>query len=722
MTEPREIPPAAAGRSRLAVPLAPIVVAAVALLPRLWDLDANGHGNPYYAAAALSMSHGWSNFFFNSFDPGGFITVDKPPVAQWIQAISVRLFGFGSSSLLAPQAVMGAAACGVLCHVVRRSFGTAAGVAAGLCLAVSPVNVAVDRLNLPDTALVLVTLLAAWALSVAVESNRVRPWLVCLVLVGVGFNVKMLAAFVVLPTFYAVYLLFGPGTWLVRAGRLAVGSVVLAGVSAAWMLAVDLTPPDRRPYVGGSRNNTVRDLALGYNGLGRVAGGEGNLPGPGGRRGPRGASTGPPPFPGTSGAGMPPSPTAGSLPFPPVLGAGSGGQGGPPGAFGGEPGWTRLGNRELAGQAMWLVPFALTGALATAASPLSRPRRAAVLLWLGWLATHAVVFSFSRGIMHPYYLAMLAPAVAGLVGACVAGGLEDIRDGGWRAVLILGGCAATALGQNAILKDYPAWQTWLVPIIWGGVAVYAVGLSLAWRSSAGSEKRTRRGGAALTAALLALSACPAAWAATVVLGRPSTMLPAADPALLETAPSVSVGPGSPGGPFGPGGMPGGAASNEKLVAFLKANRQDEKYLLVTPSAMLAAPLIIETREPVIAAGGFMGADPAMTADRLAAMVERREVRFVLTIPFPGPGGMRPPWAARDDARGDWAAWVRERGEPVDRGLWMGEPAEPEADGPLGGLGSFARSLFGGGGPFGSLFGPQLYDCRPGDPRVAPESD
>src|SRR5215510_2001424 len=191
-TAPRRRRPLSAG-------LFAVLTLAAAL--RLWCLDQNGFGNEYYTAGVRSMSQSWHNFFYHAFDPAGFISVDKPPVAMWIQVASVKLFGFHSLSILLPQLLEGLAAVWLVHHLVRRRFGAAAGLVAALFLAVTPVAVAVDRSSNTESCLVLVLLLAAWALTLAAETGSRRQLVLAMALVGLAFNVKMLAAFVVLPTF-----------------------------------------------------------------------------------------------------------------------------------------------------------------------------------------------------------------------------------------------------------------------------------------------------------------------------------------------------------------------------------------------------------------------------------------------------------------------------------------------------------------------------------------
>ena len=236
---------------------------------RLWRLDRNGFGNEYYTAGVRSMSQSWHNFFYNSFDPAGFISVDKPPLALWIQVASVKLFGFHALSVMVPQALEGVATVVLLYHLVSRIFGAAAGLLAALFLALTPVSVAIDRSRNTDSCLVLVLLLAAWALTLAAERGSPGLLALAMALVGLGFNVKMLAAFVVLPTFALVYFVGAPVEWRRRVVHLAVAGVVLTAVSLSWVLAFDLTPPERRPYAGTTNKNSMLELAVGPYGVGR---------------------------------------------------------------------------------------------------------------------------------------------------------------------------------------------------------------------------------------------------------------------------------------------------------------------------------------------------------------------------------------------------------------------------------------------------------------------
>ena len=682
-----------------------VAVGLVAAGLRLYRLDRNGTGNPYYGASVRSMLASGSNFFFGAFDPLGIVTVDKPPVALWIQAIGAKALGYGSIAVLLPQALMGVASVLLTWHLVRRSFGAGAGLLAGLILAVTPICVAMDRDNLPDTALVLALLLATWALAKAAESGNLSPLILATGLVGLAFNVKMLAAFVVLPTFALAYWLAAPAPWRAKLGRLAISGVVLVATSLSWSIAVELTPKDRRPYIGGSRNNSAMELALGYNGIARIMGMGGFGP-PGAR--PTGAAfpkaaepkeaepkeaeaeadAFPAPPPGGPGMGRPPF--------------GPGGPGGP--GFGGTPGFARFANRGIAGLITWLFPAAILGSLLAGCRsrwtwPIGR-EPLALMIWGGWFATHWVVFSFARGIFHEYYTTVMGPAVAALT-AIGAVALWDVSArGGWRAFLLPSVLLLTAAWQGSIVNHYPDWRPWLLPIVLGGAGVGSVGfIASKWLAARWSSIPWARSFAGVGLASLLIG--PTAWSMTAVLAKGVSMMPTADPTLMG-ARSDWPGPAMPFMP-GPGGrgnpMEPDPEETRRLVAFLKANRHGESILVAAPGSMPVAPIIIESGESAVSIGGFMGGDPALTRDQFVKLVDDGRLRFFLFgggpgggPPGGGPGGGPPGFGPPRGPGGpggfgggppgmmgnrEILAWVREHGEEVDSKLWRGE--EPDAD-------------------------------------------
>jgi 4-amino-4-deoxy-L-arabinose transferase-like glycosyltransferase len=457
--QPRRLP------RRLAFTWHQIGLGAILLLSaclNLIRLDQQGYTNEFYAAAVRSMLVNWHNFFFNSFDPGGFITIDKPPVAFWLQALSAGIFGFSGVTILLPSALAGVASVGLLYLTVKRVFGPTAGLIAALALAVNPIFVVMSRHNNPEAILVLSLVVAAWALTHAAEKGKVAWLCLAVGMVGVGFNVKMLEAFIVLPAFYLVYFLLAPVKWWVRILQLALATVVLVVVSLSWATIVDLTPANQRPYIGGSTDNTVLNLAFNYNGLDRIEGngfgGGGGGRGFGGQNQQSGGITG---FLGHLFNGV-------QIPFfsnsTPTTGRGGFGGGG--GVIAGQAGLFRMFERDLAGEAGWLLPMALLaiGIIALQSRKRfpkgleRRKRYQGVVLWGGWLLTFMVVFSGAEGIFHSYYLVMLSPAISALFGAGAEALWHDYKAGGWRRWLLPVVLLLTALFEFNILSVYSDWN------------------------------------------------------------------------------------------------------------------------------------------------------------------------------------------------------------------------------------------------------------------------
>ena len=438
--------------------LALALILLVAACCDFYQLQREGYANLYYAATVKSMLQSWHNFFFVSFDPGGFVTVDKPPLGFWIQAASAKLFGFSGFSILLPEALAGVLSVGLIYVLVRRIFGTAAGLLAALALAITPISVVTNRNNTIDSLLVFTVLLAAYAVSRAVERGSLRWLLFCAVLVGLGFNIKMLEAYLVVPALATVYLLGAPLGWWRRLWHLALAGVALLSVSLSWVLAVDLTPASARPYVGSSGSNSELALALGYNGLQRLLGNVFRIQ-----------------------SSLNSSAATATAPS----GPGGVSENGAQGIF-------RLLNAQLGGQASWLLALGLLGILAAGwglrpralahalpeqvrawlrssdarrAAHLTR-QQSALVLWGVWTLTQAVFFSVA-GFYHRYYLSMLAPGIAALAGVGIVLLWHDYRATGWRGWLLPLALVVTALSQAVILADYTGWNSWMTPLIVG---------------------------------------------------------------------------------------------------------------------------------------------------------------------------------------------------------------------------------------------------------------
>jgi 4-amino-4-deoxy-L-arabinose transferase-like glycosyltransferase len=484
--------------------LAALLVLAAVLY--LWGLSKNGWANDYYSAAVRSMSLSWHNFLFASADPSGVMTVDKPPLALWVQALSVRVFGYGSLSMLVPQALMGVASVGLLYDLVRCRFGRVAGFVGGLALALTPITVAISRHNNPDALLVLCCVAALWCALRALQDGRTR-WLVLAgVCVGLGFETKMLVALVVVPGIALAYLLVAPRGRRRALRQLLGGGAAMLVVGGAWPALVALTPAADRPWISGTSDNSILSLIFEYNGVGRVDGQSG---GPGG--------------------------------------GGPGGGGGS--VFGGEAGPLRLLNSALGGQAGWLLGFALLSALGLIVATRLR-RRDARTGWLvavggAFLAT-AVLFSAASGIFHPYYVSLLAPFEAALVGA---GAAQLIATGTRARIFAALAPAAGVASELAVLHDYPGQLSWLPPLLIAVCAVAVLALL------ALGSRRARL--VAATAAIAALLLAPSVWAVDTLGHATSSTFPEGGPADVQTAGGMFGGRGGPG-MFGAraGGSPG----------------------------------------------------------------------------------------------------------------------------------------------------------------------
>jgi 4-amino-4-deoxy-L-arabinose transferase-like glycosyltransferase len=561
-----------------------LAVLALAAVLYGWNLSAAGEANSYYAAAILSGTRSWKAFFFGSLDAGSFITVDKPPIAFWLMGLSARIFGFSSWSMLLPQAAAGVATVGVLYAAVRRAIAGTAGMVAGLLaalvLTLTPMTVAIDRDNNPDTVLTLLIVLAAWALVRSLEGGRGRL-ILSMVLVGLAFNTKDLQAFIVLPALALAYLCHARASLRWRLADLLIAAPALVVSAGWWMVLVDSIPAGSRPYIGSSERNSVWNLVIGYNGLGRLSGGHRHRAWHG-------------PFdPHAFATGASSGPTR------------DGFQG-----FGTEPGVGRMFGDTLGGQISWLIPFALLGLVAAAVLL----RHGQVLLWGVWLGTSLVVYSLSKGAFHPYYTTTMAPAIGALTGLGAVVLFRAPRPWAW---LLPAGLAVTGVWSVALLRRTPGWNPWLAWAVAGCAASGAVALVL---------RRRRFVAAGITVALAGALAGPAAYAVTPV-GQPTAGAnPLAGPA--GTPMRRAFPAGLPGLAYQPGGR-FGAPLDPRLPGYLARNQEGARWLAAVPNARTAATIILRTRRPAIAMGGFSGGDPAMTPARLDDLVGSGRLRYVL---------------------------------------------------------------------------------------------
>lgn len=689
-----ERPPAppqdAATAPRWSLP-ALLAILALAAVLYSWNLSSSGL-NSFYSAAVLSGTESWKAWFFGSLDAGNFLTVDKPPLALMVMGLCCRVFGYGTWQMMAPMIAAALATIWILHSSVKRVFGHAAAAVAALVLALTPITVAINRDNNPDTLLVFLMVAGAALALRATRDGRLLPLLGSAACFGLAFNTKMLQGYIALPAVFVVYLYAAKPAVVKRIVNLVLAGVALAVSSFWWAAAVSLVPASERPYIGGSTDGTAWNLIMGYNGLGRILGGEGN-------------------------------------------GGGGGG-----GGFSGTAGLGRMFNDVLGGQISWLIPFAgiaLVGGLVLCGRAARTDlTRAALVLWGGWTVLHYLTFALAEGTMHPYYTTALAPGIAAL---CGGGGVLLLRafraDRRWVWVLP-SALGVTAVWAAVLLRRASGWNTWLWPAVLVVMALAVVGLFV-FRSGA-SGLRLRLLAVSVAAAVVAAVAGPAAYAWSVPSSGAGGGMSGTNPTAGPTTGSGFGGPGGGGGrgfpgggsggpgeagqqggnaqagsgypgggtppggqsgqapegsgaaggtppntgggtssagdsgtgasgdtgsradgmQGGPGGGMGGGASSE-LIAYLKKHQDGAKWLLAVSSSQGAAQLIVSSGEPVISMWGWSGSDKAMTLAKLKELVKKGELHYIQLG-----GGMGGGPGGGSSVSSEVTAWVQKHGTAV----------------------------------------------------------
>ena len=643
--------------------LAALVIATTII--NLWNLSANGWANSFYSAAIQAGSQSWKAWFFGSSDMANSITVDKPPASLWIPALSVRIFGLNSWAILVPNALMGVASVALLYWMTRRYFGHWAGILAGATLALTPVAAMMFRFNNPEALLILLMIAAVWACLKAVETGRLRWMILVGVFVGLGFLTKQLQVMLIVPGLAITYFAFGPGGWGRRLTHCfaALGAMIVS--AGWWLLAVALWPVSSRPWIGGSQNNSVMELTLGYNGFGRLSGNE----------------------TGSVGPGMGRSTYGGSAAGPGGMGADFAGPGAPGGRGGmwGQPGLLRMFQPEQGGQIAWLIPSALVLGIAAliiiGRAKRTDTRRAYLVVWGLWLLVTMAVFSFMAGIFHSYYTAALAPAVAAVLagGAAVA---WRARDKVWVRCVLAAAVWIAAIWGFALLarsSDFVPWLRYVVlflGIVGGAAMLFA--------------QRAYVGALAIAMSVIAALAGPFAYTVDTITTAKQGSIISAGPRVeggfgpgggmrmgragfggTGGMPPMAGGagqagqpgqagqqPGQPGqqgqmwrpgqsqngtgsrsaggrgGMGGPGGgLLNGSKPSAQMLSLLKADAQDFTWVAAAVGSNTASGYQLESGYSVMPIGGFNGTDPSPTLAEFQKLVEQKKIHY-----FIGGGG------------------------------------------------------------------------------------
>ena len=561
----------------------------------LWHLSINRYANDFYAAAIQAGSQSWKAWFFGSSDAANSITVDKPPLSLWIPGLVVRVFGLSSWSVLVPQALMGVATVAIVSAIGRRIAGPTAGLLAGTAFALTPVLVVMSRFDNPDTLLVLLLAAAAWATVRILDDGRLRWAVLAGGLLGLAFLTKQMQALIIVPAIAVAYLAFAAAPLRRRLIALLAALASLVVAAGWWVLIVELWPADSRPYIGGTQHNSIIELTIGYNGLGRVTGDEAS--GIGGA-------------PGGSGAGM----------------------GHMLAAFGGHTGPLRMFSSAVGGQIAWLLPAALilgiVAIVLRGRAPRTDPERAVlVFAWL-WLTSNALLMSYMAGIFHPYYTLAFAPPIAILVGVGTVRGWQARRNR-WVGGVLVATVILTAIVAVVFLGRTPGFVGWL-PWVVVAAAVVAVAALVADALRPGRAV----GVAVMSAALVAGLAGPVAYSIdTVATPRIG--------GLVSAGPATTSFPFARTGSRGPA-VPGGAAAARtarrlftgeappRAVTDLLISGGDRfRWAAATVSSLSAAGYQLATQRPVMPIGGFAGSDPSPTLPRFQELVRNGQIHWFI---------------------------------------------------------------------------------------------
>ncbi|MBJ7288739.1 glycosyltransferase family 39 protein [Williamsia sp.] len=584
----------------------------------LWNITVNGSGNVFYAGAAWAGSRNWEALLFGSVDPSNFITVDKPPVSQWVMGLSGQIFGYSSASMLIPEALMGVATVALMYAAGTRVAGRGAGLIAGAALALTPVAAMMFRFNNPDAAMVLLMTAAAYCAIRATATASGRWLALAGVAVGFAFLAKMLEGLMVLPALGLIYLVAAPTGIGRRVTHLVIATVTML-ISAGWYVLLTLWwPASSRPYLAGSTDNNFMNLVLGYNGLARI---EGKQQGGGAAR------------------SVISSPQAQDfIDRIRHSGGGVGGRGGG-GMFADGPGITRLFSGEFGIEISWLLPAALVALVVALVLRGRAPRtdlmRAGVLIFGLWMVIDGLVLSYMKSNPHPYYSLAIAPPIAGVIGLEVVECWRQ-RD---RIVAIVGLAAVVAaagvwgfvlMQRQSSWLPAVAWATLVVTVL-ASVGVLVVGLVGRSRSRTGSvsgrgsRRRFVLGGVAVAAVIGALLA-PAAYATEVVATPHTGGGPSVSPA-SEDRPSA-------GGGFG--GFFGGTSDKSPALKELLGSTTSRWAAAISRSSA-AAQIEIDTDKPVMAIGGFTN-DPVPTLAEFQQYIRNGDVTYYLASAGGSRGG------------------------------------------------------------------------------------
>jgi 4-amino-4-deoxy-L-arabinose transferase-like glycosyltransferase len=574
--------------------------------------------DPFYDAAVRSMGLSWHNFFFGAFEPGASVSIDKPPVDLWLQVVSVKVFGFTSTTLKLPEAFAGIATVPLLFLAVRRMWSTNAGLAAAAALAVLPVDVITSRSDTMDGVMMMLIVLALLLILRACDTGRSRWLLAGAAVMGLAFDVKILESLVALPALALIALMGFPAPRGRRVLALAAAGAVYVVVALAWLTATLLVPAHDRPWAIGASNGSAWNAVFVFNGSDRLGG---KSPEPqftvyeAGHKYPVATQSQRDHIP-----IVPPSPTRLLARIGPLSGE-------------------RLG-MELLAALLLGIPALLWNVRRRRAAAngdeddgdderVERRLGLAVAAGLGlWLLTGIALFSHMARL-HPRYVESLVPAVAATLGIGAAWASEA-RGRARLVVLAVSLAVVLFYGERLLFGTTSEWWISLLGAL-GALALAALarwpGVPASWRSLIAPS------------GVLALTLC------AVLAISVGTDITAIDNHVTDAGYV--------------GALP---VQEQHLVSnYLRAHQGSARYEVAAQSATQIGSLVVQDARPIVILTSY-GARVFTSVDKLQRLIAAGEVRYAfLNSPCPHPTS---PPASKNPACSAPAKWIREHGTDV----------------------------------------------------------
>lgn len=559
-----------------------IVVLFLNALLNFWNLGINGWANYFYSAAVQSGTKDAISAFFGASDWGNSITVDKPPLSLWVMELSAKFFGFTPLGILVPQAIMGIASTWLIYVIVRKQFSAAAALVAAVAFCTTPIVVLMSRYNNPDPLMLLLMLVAVYSMQHAIESGRLKFLVVAGIAVGLAFMTKQLQGLLVLPSLVVAYYAWAEVSWFRRLKYAAIAGAAMVLTGGLWMTVVDLVPADARPYVGGSRSNSVLELTLAYNGVDRIVGTEEN-------------------------------PVANLIPaqFRQVDS---------------DAGLMRLFNANYGQEIGWLLPAAIICALLIIASwkylPSGRGARSLAFIAVTWFFGTYGVLSFMGNQIHTYYTEALAPPMALTVGVACAIYFQHRRLLRFRmaaAAAIL----STSLCSWLILNSVVGWPIWL-----GNAVLFAGAIGAALAAVPPPTRWLEVCAATAAAAAMLVGPLATSVLNTTLIQNGSNPVSGQ---LTKSTGSINrfLDEMKHGNPAWAYDVAFGQKPNDSILQLLRASNGCT-WAAATAASQTAARLQIEADRPVMPLGGFAGTDPSPTLAAFKIHVDDGSICYFLS--------------------------------------------------------------------------------------------